>query len=234
MKALKFFLLALALGVFVACDDTAKTDGGGGDTKETKDTNDTKAPAAETFNIATDGATAMWMGSKAEGAHFGKVGLKGGSVTLADGNLTGGSVSIDLSAITVEDAELPDDLKGKLIGHLSSEDFFNVAQFPEVKLTITGSSKYAGGGETAPEGLPEALTGMFVAAPTHTVNGKLMVKGQENDISFPAMVAAGEGGIDASAFITFDRRAHGLRFMSDTESTVNPDIHFAVSFSASK
>ena len=230
MKTLQILMLAFMLGFFVSCDEKS---GESTDNKDTVENNEEKPAAAEAYTMNAESAEIMWMGTKAEGAHYGSFGLKSGSLMATADGIESGSATIDLTAIQVLD-DTPDEGKGQLIGHLTSEDFFNTAAHPEVGIEITGSEKYSGAGETAPEGLPEAFAAYHVSAPTHNIMAKLTVKGETNDITFPAMISMGEGGIDAAAFITFDRRDYGLRFMSDTEANVNPDIHVGLKVSAAK
>ena len=234
MKGIKLFLLALVAGVFMVSCDSAKEGGEGEGGGETAGTETEVAATPEAYAITTDGAEVMWTGSKSEGAHYGSLALSGGSVEVTGDGITGGSATIDLAGMTVMDEGLDEETKGKLIGHLSSEDFFNVAAHPNVTVAITGSEAYSGGGETIPDDTPEALESYFITAPTHNIMAKLTIKGEEHEITFPASIKMAEGSLDAAAFISFDRREYGLRFMSDTEANVNPTIHLGVKFSAAK
>ncbi len=233
MNDIKLFVLALVTGLFIAsCDDKG---GSGGDdaTTETEVVEDEVAATVDTFHVATDGAAIRWTASKEEGTHIGSLNLSSGSIEVVDGSITGGRANIDLSSIKVMDEGLDEETKGKLTGHLSSEDFFNIAEFPSITVTIVGSEAYSGTVETIPEGVPEQLGEYFVASPTHNIMAVLNIKGEEHEISFPASIKLGDG-LDAIAFISFDRRDYGLRFMSDTEATVNPTIHLGLKFSAVK
>lgn len=232
MKGIKLFLLALVAGLFItSCDKAADSGNEGGEDGNTTDTEVKATP--DSYSITTEGAEVVWTGSKEGGAHIGSFGLTGGSVEVTGDLITGGNATLDLTAMTILDEELDDESKGKLVGHLSSEDFFNVAAHPNVTVTITGSEAYGGGGETIPDGTPEQLESFFVTAPTHNIMAKLNIKGEEHDITFPASIKLGEG-LDAIAFITFDRKDYGLRFMSDTDANVNPTIHVGLKFSAAK
>lgn len=230
MKTLQILMLAFMLGFFVSCDEKS---GESTDNKDTTENTDNTPAPAEAYTINAETAEVMWMGSKGEEGHFGSFGITSGKLMATADAIESGEVTIDINAIQVLD-ETPDEGKGQLIGHLTSEDFFNTAAFPTAKVEITGSSKYEGTGEVAPEGLPEAFGAYHVAAPTHNITAKFTVKGETNDLSFPAMIAMNEGGIDASAFITFDRREYGLRFMSDTEAKILPEIHIGLKISAAK
>ena len=69
--------------------------------------------------------------------HYGKLPVSEGALDLKDGILRAGSVTIHLGwSLTVEDMK-PGEGGDKLKAHLLSEDFFNVAKYPEVKFELT-------------------------------------------------------------------------------------------------
>ena len=76
-----------------------------------------------------------WLGKKVTGQHEGNISLKSGSLTLDNGTVTGGNFIVDMTSMTCTD--LKGKYAGKLIGHLSSDDFFGVATHPEAKLVFT-------------------------------------------------------------------------------------------------
>lgn len=231
MKGIQFFLLAMVAGLFLAsCEPAADSgsDGAEGTASETAK----KAPAS-TFAINAEGAEVMWTGSKEEGAHYGSFALTGGALMVSDG-IDGGDATIDLTKMTVLDEEMDDEGKGKLAGHLSSEDFFNVAAHPNVSVAITGSEAFSGEAGMIPDNLPDPLESYFVTAPTHNIMAKLTIKGESHDITFPASIKIDGDNLAAMAFISFDRREYGLRFMSDTDANVNPTIHIGLKFNAAK
>jgi len=63
-----------------------------------------------------------WLGKKVTGQHEGNISLKSGSLTLDNGTVTGGNFIVDMTSMTCTD--LKGKYAGKLIGHLSSDDFF--------------------------------------------------------------------------------------------------------------
>lgn len=72
--------------------------------------------------------------------HEGTLNLSQISLTMDDGKITGGSFTADLKSITptddnynAEEGSTPE----KLVGHLSSADFFDVENFPTAKFQIT-------------------------------------------------------------------------------------------------
>ena len=76
-----------------------------------------------------------WLGKKVTGQHEGNISLKSGRLTFDIGTVTGGDFIVDMTSMTCTDLE--GKYAGKLIGHLSSDDFFGVATHPEAKLVFT-------------------------------------------------------------------------------------------------
>jgi polyisoprenoid-binding protein YceI len=76
--------------------------------------------------------------------HTGFIKVKSGKLSLNKGLISGGEFVIDMNAITCTD--ITDEGKaGKLVGHLKSADFFDVANNPEAKLVIKKTEKGANG-----------------------------------------------------------------------------------------
>jgi len=95
------------------------------------------AKVASTNNVDVASSTITWLGSKPTGTHNGDIMLKEGSLVLDNGSLTGGEFVIDMTSINVLDIPADNEGNGKLKGHLSSPDFFDVAAFPTSKFVIT-------------------------------------------------------------------------------------------------
>ena len=140
-------------------------------------------------SLDTEASTIEWVGKKVTGAHEGTVQIKSGSLLLLQGkSLVGGTFVIDMTSIACTD------MKGggaaKLVGHLSSDDFFDVESFPEAKLEISKA---------------EALENnqvKFIADAT--------IKGQTHPLEFVATV----GDNTATADIVIDRTKYGIRYGS--------------------
>jgi polyisoprenoid-binding protein YceI len=76
--------------------------------------------------------------------HTGLIKIKSGKLSLNKGLIAGGEFVIDMNTITTTD--VTDEGKaGKLVGHLKSPDFFDVANNPEAKLVIKKTEKGANG-----------------------------------------------------------------------------------------
>lgn len=165
MKLLfKFSYLLLILGLsFTACKKAPK----GVDSKTTTATN---APAAanandKMFNI-TDGQL-QWTGTKVGGQHSGSVKVKGGEISASNGQVSAGTVMVDMSSITVTDLKAGEG-KEKLEGHLKAGDFFDTAAHPTATFKVSSAS---GSG-----------TSMSIV-------GDLTIKGITKSITIPANVA---------------------------------------------
>lgn len=188
---MKKVLLMFAVAAFAtACSNSTET-------AETTDVT-TAVEAGEATVLALSESTVKWTGKKLTGEHFGKINISEGSLFVDGDQLSGGSFTIDMNTITVED--LTDAAQNKdLTDHLFSEDFFNVAQFNAANFEITGV---------------EALAAADEAGNTHTISGNLTIKGITQGISFPAKVANNEAGINASAKFNIDRTLWDIKYKS--------------------
>lgn len=88
----------------------------------------------DTYKVDTKLSKIEWFAEKVTGKHNGTINISSGDVNNNHGQL-GGKFTIDMTTINVTD--LQGDKKGKLEGHLNSEDFFNVSKFPVSTFEIT-------------------------------------------------------------------------------------------------
>ena len=120
------------------------------------------------LEIDKEKSVVQWLGKKVSGQHNGTLNIKSGTVSLDGEQIVGGSFVLDMNTIANEDIESPK-WKAKLEEHLKSNDFFNIAKFPEGTFEITKSEP----GEQPSDVL---------------LTGKLTVKGLTFPITFPAKV----------------------------------------------
>tara|TARA_B110000196_G_C21064652_1_gene624210 strand:+ start:422 stop:997 length:576 start_codon:yes stop_codon:yes gene_type:complete len=97
---------------------------------------------AQKSTINTENSTVEWVGKKIGGQHEGLINIKEGSLELKNDQLVGGSFTLDMKSITCTDLE-DEGYNQKLVGHLNSDDFFGVEQFPEATFEITSATKFA-------------------------------------------------------------------------------------------
>ena len=142
----------------------------------------------EKKEIKTENSTVTWKGYKVTGSHYGTVNLKSGFLTFDEGKLTGGEFEVDMTSIVVGDLE--GEYKGKLEGHLKSDDFFGIEKFPTATLVF---NKVKSTGKNAYE-----------------VSGDLTVKGKTAPVKFELSVY----GNKATANVKIDRTTYDIRYGS--------------------
>ena len=77
----------------------------------------------------------VWIGRNLINKHWGHVALSAGQVEVRDGLPIKGDVTLDLRRLTCSDLA-GDPLHDVLIHHLESDDFFDVARFPEARFSF--------------------------------------------------------------------------------------------------
>ncbi|ASD63719.1 YceI family protein [Bdellovibrio bacteriovorus] len=153
------------------------------------------AQAADVYKIDTKASTVAWKGTKKMGdAHNGGISVKEGQVTVDKGQLTGGNVVVDMTTITNEDVKDAGYNK-KLVGHLSTEDFFNAGKFPTSTFKITSVTPSKNKGEVL-------------------VKGDFTMIGGTHPIEFPAKVTVDKGVATGEAVVKIDRTKWGLKYGS--------------------
>lgn len=195
------FLLVGTLFAF-SCTQNPKSD-----EAEVGEAQEVTAPAetATTFTINKEDSEVTWVGTKPTGRHDGKFPIKDGSISVENSEIVGGSILLDVANLEITDAEISDEDRGKLSGHLQSDDFFNVETYPDAKFEITSVKPYTAG-TAANENADVAEDSEFkLANPTHTVTGNLTIRDTTNSISFPAIINVSENEVTARAKFNIDR-----------------------------
>jgi len=111
--------------------------------------------------VNTETSKVTWKAYKVTGSHTGTVDLNSGSLVFDDGILTGGEFEVNMTSLISTDLE--GEYKGKLEGHLKSDDFFGVEKFPTSKLVFTkvtasGKNSYEVAGNLTIKGITKAIT----------------------------------------------------------------------------
>ena len=132
-------------------------------------------------------STVKWEGKKVTGKHNGTINLSEGYFEMDGDNITGGKFVIDMTSITVTD--LSGKGKANLEGHLKSDDFFGVENYPTATLVVTGATKNGN---------------------TYTVNGDITIKATTEPISFDLTM----NGNSATTTVTIDRSKFDVRYGS--------------------
>ncbi|GAB2618036.1 YceI family protein [Emticicia sediminis] len=150
------------------------------------------APVA--LKVDTKASTFNWLGKKVTGEHNGTIGIQSGSLVVNGGKLQGGEFTIDMK--TIKCLDLTDaGYNAKLVGHLTTPDFFDVANFPTAKLKIKKATLKSG--------------------TNYDVTGDLTINGVTQPITFPAVVSVdAKGATTATAKFEVDRTKFGSKFGS--------------------
>ena len=135
----------------------------------------------------------VWKAEKVTGGHDGHVSLKSGNVFMDHGKIAKASFVVDMNTITNDDIK-SEKYSNKLVGHLKSEDFFNVKKHPEVsfdmiKATPVGNGKF-------------------------DVFGNITIKGIQGVISFPMMLKESKSELEVSGTFSFDRTKFDIKYDS--------------------
>lgn len=143
---------------------------------------------AQTKKVNVEKSTINWNAKKVTGEHSGTVNLKEGNLIFKGGKLAGGNFTVDMTSLAATD--LTGDWKGKLEGHLKSDDFFGTEKFPTSTLVFKKIATKADG--------------------VYTVTADLTIKGITNPVTFDITVK----GDTATSVVTIDRTKYGIKYNS--------------------
>lgn len=146
-------------------------------------------PVKKTINV--NESTITWKGKKILGSHTGTINLTEGYLEMNDDQLVGGMFVVDMTSITVTD--LDGEYKGKLEGHLKSDDFFGIANHPTSTLVIKSATKDGN---------------------TYEVQADITIKGTTEPINFELEM----GTSAAITSLKVDRTKFGIRYGSGSFS----------------
>ncbi len=132
-------------------------------------------------------STITWLGKKVTGEHTGTIQLQSGYLNVDGDQIVGGTFVIDMTSIAVTDLE--GEWKDKLEGHLNSDDFFGVNDYPTATLVVNNATKNGN---------------------TYTVNGDITIKGTTQPITFDLVM----DGNTATTSLTIDRTKFGIVYKS--------------------
>ena len=134
-----------------------------------------------------------WEGKKVTGKHNGTIAFDNGTLTVSKDKITGGSFVIDMKTIVDEDLTDPAWNK-KLIGHLSSDDFFSIEKFPHATMVVNKITPMPGDDYH------------FLA--------DLTIKGIKKPVEFNAKVKVNGDNVNAKGLITVNRTLYDIKYGS--------------------
>lgn len=207
MKKL-FYVFGFSGLLFTACVSNPE-----GKKAETTDATEVADGKGKELDVNTATSKVVWTGKKITATHHGEIKLKSGKVQVKDEEITSGTFVIDMN--TINDLDLTGDNKSKLEGHLKSEDFFNVATFPEAKLEIT------------------QVVGKGVGM--HKASANLTIKDVTKNVSFDVNVKEiTKTTLIASADFNILRADWGIVYPGKPDDLISAEINFKIDLDAKK
>ena len=143
---------------------------------------------SQTYKIDVSKSIINWEGKKITGQHEGTINFKDGYLVFKDKKVTGGSFTADMK--TLSNTDQTGSSKSKLEGHLRSEDFFNIDNYPISTLVFKSIASKGNN--------------------TYLINADLTIKGITNSIQFDLVV----NGKKATAELTINRTKYDIKYGS--------------------
>lgn len=195
--ALSLVLLPLIAFIIAGCGKS-ETNTKTGEKNTPTETSKQNAAGSKELKVDAAASEILWHAEKVVGKHDGTVKVKEGAINVKDGKIVGGTVEIDLT--TISNTDITDaGTNAKLVGHLKSEDFFDVAKFPTSKLEIS---------EVTP------IQNSAAGQPNYTIKGNLTIRGVTKGITFPATLNISNNKVTGSSTFDIDRTEFGLKYGS--------------------
>ncbi|NQV89169.1 MAG: YceI family protein [Parcubacteria group bacterium] len=144
-----------------------------------------------TYELVAEESVITWEASKklVDVTHNGTVNVSTGRVVVEGGQITGGTVTVDMA--TIIDLDQVGEMKAKLEGHLMSEDFFDVVNYPAATFTISGVDG-------------------------DMVTGVMTIKGIDGEVTFEAEIEEEEMGVSLEGTLELDRSVWDVRYGSES------------------
>lgn len=146
-----------------------------------------------------------WKGSKVVGGgHEGTIGIKEAKVDFDKaGEPTAGRIVVDMAKIEVTDKDMDADGKKGLVGHLSSPDFFDVANHKEAVFVAQKFTKIS----TEKDGDAK-----------YKVEGQLTIRGKSNPETITMEVDREKNAAKVEGELKFNRTKYDVMFRSSKAS----------------
>lgn len=197
-KTILFAPLAIVLALAAGCEDPAKgkVKAAAGEAQPAA-AGVTPTASSKTYAFdASSGSKIEWIGSKVTGKHEGGFRDFKGKVEVDPAAPEKGRVEVEIDTTSLyTDSD-------RLVGHLKTADFFDVANHPKAKFVSTDVKRNGD---------------------TWKVTGNLTLRGTTKSISFPAKVKLGDG-VDVDAEFAIDRKDFGMRYEGKADDLIRDDV----------
>ncbi|PCJ66447.1 MAG: polyisoprenoid-binding protein [Bacteroidetes bacterium] len=207
----KVFLLTTIAALFMACGSpSASTEAN--EAQEVAEATETNV----TYTVNATESTVIWKGTKPAGdAHTGTVAIAKGVISTEEGMVTAGNFVMNLADLKITDEGMDEETQGKLVGHLSTGDFFEVEKYPNASFEITSTTA-------------DSLT------------GNLTIKEVSKSITVPYFFQSEGETATATTSFSIDRTLWGITFNSGNffqdlgDYMIDDAIQFDVTLKATK
>ena len=160
------------------------------------------AAAAETVSLTPANTKVGWVGAKITAQHTGSFGELTGSISLVDGKPDASRVVVEIATASISE----DENNARLVGHLKSADFFDVATYPTARFAST--EIVAGGANGA----------------THTVTGNLERHGVTKSVTFPATISVTPEAVRVNAELGINRHDWGISYPGAKDDLIKDNV----------
>jgi polyisoprenoid-binding protein YceI len=170
----------------------------------------------ETLQVDPAASKLTYTGKKVTGQHSGEVKIAKGSLSFDGKALKGGEIEVDMTTITNTDIGDPEYMK-KFIGHITSGDFFDTANFKTATLKVKSVKKGK-------------------ATDSFSVTADLTIKGKTAPVTFDATATKEK----ANAKLVFDRTKYDVKYNSGKffqglgDKMIYDDVELEVNLSLKK
>jgi polyisoprenoid-binding protein YceI len=145
---------------------------------------------AKNYVLNTLESTIEWQGEGVGHGHKGNLSINKGKFIIENDAVTQGTLEIDMTSLTVSSIPAEEEENGKLVGHLTTGDFFNVAEFPTATLTITDGTDM------------------------NNIKANLTIKEVTDEVTFALSSAEENGVITLTSSLKVDRTKFGVIYSS--------------------
>lgn len=153
---------------------------------------------ADVYRLDPAASRVEWKAGKKIGSyHIGDIKVKSGQVeTDKKGTIKAANVVVDMKTISNEDLKGDPDSQKKLVGHLSSEDFFKVEQHPESSFVLRSI-------KPKPDSKDEYI-----------VKGDFTIIGKTEAVEFPVKITQDKTSLKGVGTLVIERLKWGLKYGS--------------------
>ena len=176
-----------------------------------------KSQNAATLKVDAKESTFKWTGKKVTGEHWGYVKFNDGTLSVDGKKLTGGTFTIDMTSISVQDMQ--GEYQQKLEGHLKSDDFFSTEKYTTSTLKIKSLTE---------------IVGAKAGSNNQTVIADLTVKGITKEITFPAQIIVAKDKVIANAEFAVDRTLFDVKYKGMADNLIDDTFKVNVRVVAKK